>query len=297
MEFERLAPAKVNLFLHVGPLGEDGYHPLASLMVFADIGDVVRVRPEPRNAFSIAGPFAEGLDPDGPNLVTRARDLLLETCDGDDLSPVHLTLDKRLPIAAGLGGGSADAAATLVLLGEAWSLSIVEDDVAAFDDIALRLGADVPACLRGVAVIAQGRGEAFSNPPTFPDLDVVLVNPLAPSSTGAVFRAYDEAGAPGGADLPPALERLESVDDLVAWLARCRNDLQAPAIALEPKIGEVLSVLEAQKETMLARMSGSGATCFAICRDSQQARDLALRLSELRRDWWVRAARLGGFYA
>ncbi len=296
MQLERFAPAKVNLLLHVGALGADGYHPISSLATFADVGDVVRFRLAPEMEFAVEGPFAEVLAADGANLVTRARDLVLAALP-DPPKPFRLTLEKRLPIASGLGGGSSDAAATLMLLGEAygWAWLPGDDFETALADIAGTLGADTPMCLKALPVIAEGRGEALSFPPVFPDLDAVLVNPLLPSPTGAVYRAYDDSDARKSADPPEWPDVLESARDVVAFLSTCRNDLEAPAISLQPAIAEVLGALGERPETMLARMSGSGATCFAICASDRDARDLAFSLSSFHPGWWVRACRLAGY--
>jgi len=287
MELRRLAPAKVNLFLHVGPLRADGYHPVCSLATFADVGDVVRLSPAPKMRFAIEGAFAELLAGETDNLVTQARDLLLS---GRAAAPFLLTLEKRLPIAAGLGGGSSDAAAALRLIAEALNL----EDSGTLEAIARQLGADALMCLEAQPVLAQGRGDDLSPPPPFPDLPAVLVNPLKPSPTGAVYRAYDAAGAPGDADPPVWPEVLPNAEAVAAFLARCRNDLEAPAIGLQPAISEVLNLLLAQPETQLARMSGSGATCFALCADDAARDSLAATVSAARPDWWVRPCTLAG---
>ena len=296
MSLERFAPAKVNLFLHVGPLGEDGYHPVCSLMTFADIGDRVRFDRAPEMSFAVEGPFAAELGGDaGGNLVVRARDAMLAAFPGDG-SPFRITLEKNLPVAAGLGGGSSDAAAALGLMSEALALTEDSPDAAPrLDAIARRLGSDVPACLRAAPVIATGRGDDCDWPPVFPDLDVVLVNPLVASPTGPVYRAYDDAGAPGAAEPPPWPEPMETAHAVADFLAGTRNDLEAPAISLAPAIGDVLAALKARPETLLARMSGSGATCFAICATEDAARDLALATSDAHPAWWVRPCRLAGF--
>ncbi|HXQ14802.1 MAG TPA: 4-(cytidine 5'-diphospho)-2-C-methyl-D-erythritol kinase [Caulobacteraceae bacterium] len=288
MQRQRLAPAKVNLFLHVGRLRSDGYHPVCSLATFADVGDVVRLTSAETMGFSIEGPFAETLAGEADNLVTRARDLLLA---GRDVAPFHLTLDKRLPIAAGLGGGSSDAAAALRLIGEAIGLQ----DQAAAQAVARQLGADALMCLDATPVLAEGRGDDLSPPPAFPDLPAVLVNPLRASPTGPVYRAYDDAGSPGGADRPDWPAEVSSVSAVAAFLADCRNDLEAPAIGLQSAIAEVLAALAARPETLLARMSGSGATCFALCADLAERDALALALADAHGDWWVQPCRLAGY--
>jgi 4-diphosphocytidyl-2-C-methyl-D-erythritol kinase len=298
MRLEQFARAKVNLLLHVGPIGADGFHPICSLATFADVGDVLRFRPAPRMEFVIEGPFAEGLKAEGDNLVTRARDLVLAGLP-EPPAPFRITLDKRLPIASGLGGGSSDAAATLMLLDEAfgWSLLAGEDSDVAIEQLAGQLGADTPMCLSEIPVVAEGRGDVLSEPPAFQALEAVLVNPMVPSPTGAVYRAYDANPGPKSADPPEWPEPLATAHDVVAFLANCRNDLEAPAISLQPKIGAVLRALRDRPETLFARMSGSGATCFAICADDRDARDLAFALSALRPDWWVKPCRLSGFWA
>ena len=288
-ELHRLAPAKVNLFLHVGPLRADGYHPVCSLATFADVGDIVRLSASRTMVFDVEGPFADALAGEADNLVTRARDLALAAHPG--APPFRLTLEKRLPIAAGLGGGSSDAAATLRLIGEALGAG----EGPAFEAIARQLGADALMCLEARPVLAEGRGDDLSAPPAFPDLPAVLVNPLKPSLTGAVYRGYDEAGAPGKADPPVWPADLPTIEAAAAFLAGCRNDLEAPAIALQPAIAEVLEALRTRPETLLARMSGSGATCFAVCADERDRGELARVLTSLHPTWWVQGCRLAGF--
>lgn len=288
MIHRRLAPAKINLFLHVGARQADGYHPVCSLMMFADVGDEVGLDAA-STGFAVEGPFASGLDGEGDNLVVRARDLFLQRF-GPAVGSFGLTLDKRLPIAAGLGGGSADAAATLHLLAARTGVDPVHPDLQA---IARALGADVAACLAGRAVLAEGRGDDLGPAPAMPPLDAVLVNPGALSSTPAVYRAFDAAPAGPGADRPFLPSVIHTTREAAEIFRAQRNDLEAPAIGLEARIGEALSVLTAQPETLLARMSGSGATSFALADTAQDAARLAERVSAAHPRWWVRACRLG----
>jgi len=161
-----------------------------------------------------------------------------------------------------------------------------------------RIGLVLAMLIASAPVMAQGRGERLSLAPDLPELHAVLVNPLVPSPTGAVYRAYDAAVAPEGEAPPPLLDGLASVEEVCAWLAGfTRNDLQAPAVALEPRIGQVLDLLSDEPETLLARMSGSGATCFALCAGDIEAEGLAERIEQIRPDWWVRRCRLGGPFA
>lgn len=288
MKRSAFAPAKLNLFLHVGPTGDDGYHPICSLMAFADVGDLVSVQGAEIPEFEMTGPFAFGHD--DQNLVERAAQALLQRVGGP-IPPLRLILDKRLPVAAGLGGGSSDAGATLRLLADALDLSVQDETMTA---IAASLGADGAACLHGHPVIAEGRGERLSPAPDLPMLDAVLVNPGVASSTADVYRAFDTMGASGGAERPWFPDIFEGAEDVAAFLSVCRNDLEAPAISLQPAIGEVLATLADEPETLLARMSGSGATCFALCAGDIEAEGLAERLEAMRPDWWVRRCRLGG---
>ncbi|MDE2356749.1 MAG: 4-(cytidine 5'-diphospho)-2-C-methyl-D-erythritol kinase [Alphaproteobacteria bacterium] len=283
-----LAPAKVNLFLHVGAPTADGFHPICSLMAFADVGDVVRLDPFGQGFF-VEGAFAEGLTGEGDNLVARARRTLSARTGREGF--FGLILEKRLPIAAGLGGGSSDAAAALRLMRAYLGLTL---DAEALREMAKDLGSDTPACVEPRPMIAEGRGERLRPPPAFPDLPVVLVNPRAPSPTGPVYRAYDLAVAPQGANAPVWPDRFSSVRDMAGALELCRNDLEAPALALTPVIGEVLDALRAAPEPLLVRMSGSGATCFALCETPQSAKALAARLHRAHPDWWIADGRIGG---
>ena len=282
-----LAPAKVNLFLHVGLPGDDGYHPLASLVVFADVGDEVALRIARAPSFAIEGPFASALAGESDNLVSRALEGFAAAAGRPKLA-FAAVLDKRLPVAAGLGGGSSDAGAALRL---ANALTGAPLTATALQAVAAALGADGPMCLRAETAWATGRGDVLEPEPRLPPLAAVLVNSGAPSPTGAVYRAYDSRGA-GAADCPapPADWSMQSV---IAWLAAQRNDLEAAAVGLEPRIGETLAAVRADAAVALARMSGSGATVFGLCPDAAAAAAAAARLGAAHPDWWVMACRLG----
>ena len=282
-----LAPAKVNLFLHVGPLAEDGYHPLASLMSFADVGDTLTLEAAAETGLQITGPFAVALAGEDPasNLAWRAVQRLLRHA-GVSPDPFRLTLDKQLPVAAGLGGGSSDAGAALRLVRDALMPGV--QDVA-LGAIAAELGADGPACLFAQPVLAQGRGDRLSEAPAMPPLPAVLVNPGVACSTGRVYRAYDAQVASGQADLPMLPTAFNDVAEVVTALAACRNDLEAAARGVAPEIDDVLQRLRMSPEVRLARLSGSGATCFALCATAADADRLAMRLQAQAPRWWVRA--------
>lgn len=289
-EATETAPAKINLFLHVGGLREDGLHDLYSLFAFAGLGDIVRVRRSDSLSLSVEGPFANALAGEAveDNLIWRAAQALASAAG---IAPhAEIVLEKRLPVAAGIGGGSADAAAALRALIRLWDARLAPK---ALDGLAFRLGADVPACLGFAPVIVEGAGERISPAPAPPPpLHVVLANPRAPTPTGPVFRAFDaavaERGLPGPLQTPPPVAGADWFD----YLATARNDLEAPAVALEPRVGEVLTRLRAAPECRLARMSGSGATCFALCSDAADAAALARRLAEERPGWWIAPTRL-----
>ncbi len=284
------APAKVNLYLHVGALALDGYHPLCSLMAFADFGDLVSTHRSDAFELRVRGPFATGLAADASNLVARAARTLIAEANRP-LPPVGLTLDKRLPVASGLGGGSSDAGATLRLLCDEFRFSPGDERLEA---LAAGLGADGPACLWGRPVIAQGRGERLSVAPGLPELDVVLVNPGVAVSTAEVYRRFDAVGRFGDVTPPFAPDAFETTAELAGWLSVQRNDLEAAAIAVAPAVGAVLETLTGEPEVLLARVSGSGGTCFALCASDIEAEGLAERLEAMAPSWWIKRCRLGG---
>ncbi len=286
-----LAPAKVNLFLHVGPPGADGYHPLASLVAFADLGDVVSVAPSDRLALTVTGPFAAALTGEGDNLILRAlRALGAATGRGDPA--LSVTLGKHLPIAAGLGGGSADAGAVLRLARDLLAPDLDNDSLAA---IAAGVGADGPMCLFARPAWAEGRGDRLTPEPALPPLSAVLVNPGVPSSTGAVYGALDAGPShPADRPAPPADWSPRTVID---WLAGLRNDLERPAIALQPVIGEALQAVRTAPGVDLARMSGSGATVFGLCASPEAAKAAAAALSGSHPGWWIHATILADPFA
>ncbi len=284
------APAKVNLFLHVGTARADGYHPISSLMVFADVGDRLSAEPSDGLELVIEGPFAGHAPADESNLVLRAvRALAARSGIGEP--GLKLTLVKNVPAAAGLGGGSSDAAAALRLASSALGLALAADDLR---EIGAGLGSDVPACLDATPVLASGRGEILSAAPAMAALPAVLAKPPRGASTAAIYRAFDAAGPGAAAEAPVPGPSIATAGQAAALVASTRNDLEAPALALEPQIGQVLQALRAAPESLAARMSGSGSACFAICRDEPAAAALAARLQAGHPDWWVRPCRLGG---
>jgi 4-diphosphocytidyl-2-C-methyl-D-erythritol kinase len=274
---EVFAPAKVNLTLHVTGQRDDGYHLLDSLVVFADVGDRLTLSLASAPSFEVTGPFADGVPATADNLVLKAAALL-----APDL-PLALALHKDLPPSSGIGGGSADAAA--VARGLA-ALTGTDPDPAAL----LSLGADVPMCLDPRPVRVQGIGERLDPVPLLPPLPAVLANPLKPMPTPPVFRTLARKDNPPMPDLLPAFS---GAADLIDWLAGERNDLQDPAITLLPEIGAVVSALAVCRGARLARMSGSGATCFALFATTTEATEAAAALSAAHPGWWVRAGTLG----
>jgi 4-diphosphocytidyl-2-C-methyl-D-erythritol kinase len=279
----RLAPAKINLFLHVGPLESDGYHPLASLVAFANIGDRVTVGPADQLSLTVTGPFAGALEGEGDNLVLRAV-RALGAAAGIGEPPLGITLDKQLPVAAGLGGGSSDAGAVLKLARDALGLPF---DDAALAGIAADLGADGPMCLHARAAWAGGRGDRLTFETALPPLPALLVNPGVLSSTGAVYRAFD-ANPPAQADMPPP--PLDwSAPAFVCWLQAQRNDLEAPAVGLQPIIGEALEAAADLAGARLTRMSGSGATVFALFDSTRAAAEAGRVLKTRCPDWWIQS--------
>lgn len=276
------APAKINLALHVVGQRADGYHLLDSVVVFADIGDRIRVEPAECDRLTITGRFGAGLDAGPDNLVSRARDALRAVASATP--PVAITLDKALPVASGIGGGSSDAAATLTALNRLWDLRL---DAAELARIGLQIGADVPMCLARRAVHVAGIGEII-RPLSLPALPAVLVNPGIAVSTPAVFRRLERRDNPT-LTVPEDAAYIAPV----RWLSSMRNDLEAPAIAVAPVIGDVLDAI-ARTGSRLARMSGSGATCFGLYPDTGAAQEAASGLSSRHPDWTVQATLLNG---
>lgn len=281
-----LAPAKINLFLHVGAVDADGYHPLSSLVAFADVGDQVSVEPADSLSLGVTGPFGEALGATPDNLILRALRRLGEV-SGIGEPKLKVTLDKRLPIAAGLGGGSSDAGAALKLARQALSLDI---DDAALEAVAGVVGADGPMCLRMRTAWAEGRGDVLTDEPRLPTLPAVLFNPGVPSPTGAVYRAYD-AGPMRSADRPDSPHDW-SIAAVIDWLSVQRNDLQPPALALTPAIADALAAVAATADVALTRMSGSGATVFGLYLTEAAAQAAARTLAVAHPTAWVPATRL-----
>lgn len=257
-----IARAKLNLALHVRARRPDGYHELETLFAFVEFGDVLRIAPAEAPAFRMTGPFADKLNGEDDNLITRAAMRFAETFGGGAYA---IGLEKHLPVASGVGGGSADAAATL--RGLAKLHGVAPDDPRLFA-IADGLGSDVPACLLGKTALGRGRGEQLQPVPGMPGTPVLLVNPGVAVSTAEVFRRWD------GVDRGPL-----GPDPLAG-----RNDLEAPAREIAPVIGEVLATLASQPGVTLARMSGSGATCFALFETEEACAAAAVAVA--RPNWW-----------
>lgn len=282
----QLAPAKVNLALHVTRRREDGYHDLESLVVFADVADELQARPADLDSLVVSGPFAPRLGVGESNLVSRAVAAFRARWPDAVQSGLALHLIKNLPVAAGIGGGSADAAAALRLMTTMSNRPIA---IAELADMAVSLGADVPACLVSTPLVARGVGEVLAPLPEFPACHIVLVNPMVPLATAEVFRrlrAHDNYPLP---ELPTPLTRPAQ---LGIWLAETRNDLQPPAVKLVPIIGDIVAQLAETQGCMLARMSGSGATVFGLFGSSGQAHQAAQVMRAAHPDHWVAAAPL-----
>lgn len=272
METE-FAPAKVNLTLHVTGQRADGYHLLDSLVVFADVGDRVSVNSSSSEGLTIYGPRAAGLEAGADNLVLRAARAMGVKAG--------LRLEKHLPVSSGIGGGSADAAATLRLLARVTGRPLPsEAEITA-------LGADVPVCLRGRAARMIGVGDHLADVPPLPDAWLLLVNPGVGVATPTVFRALDRRD---NAPMPRNLPRLATVADLSAFVQMQRNDLETPAIALAPSIAATKALIAEQPGCLVARMSGSGATCFGLFADGLMAKAAARAIRARQPDWWAEAA-------
>lgn len=281
MAIESFAPAKVNLALHVTGRRADGYHLLDSLVVFADVGDRLRIEAAAELSLDVTGPFAQGVPSDGSNLVLKAAVLMGGAGQG-----ARITLEKHLPHGGGIGGGSSDAAATLRALSSLWDIPLPGPAAV------LALGADVPVCLKAPAAQRmRGIGEELAPVPVLPEVHMVLLNPGIPVPTREVFdrlRAGAGTDNPGLSPLPDAPD----FDGFVRWLSAQRNDLGMPAIGIAPVIAEALSRLRREKGCAIARMSGSGSTVFGLFREADTAAEAATRIAAGAPGWWVRAARV-----
>jgi len=267
------APAKINLTLHVTGKRADGYHLLDSLVMFADVGDTIRVSPAAKTTLSVSGPLARGVPVDERNIMIRAAALARVGA--------AMRLTKVLPHAAGIGGGSSDAAATLRALSDLSGRPIPGN--------AHTLGADLPVCLLGQTARMRGVGEKVEVLPGMPTLHAVLVNPNLPVLTAEVFKRLTQSD---NAPMPQEVPQGQTAAELIDWLRGMRNDLEAPAIEAEPVIEQVFSALTVTPGCMLTRMSGSGGTCFGLYSDAETAASAAGRLSEQNPGWWVVAVRL-----
>jgi len=286
-ELVESAPAKVNLTLRVLGRRADGYHDIESLVAFADIGDRLVLTPGDALTLTVIGPGAAQTGAEADNLVTKAARALAARVPA--LRAGAFRLEKNLPVAAGLGGGSADAAAALRLLALANALA---PDDPRLRDAAQETGADVPVCLDPRPRVMRGIGEILSAPVSLPRLHALLVNPGVAVPTKLVFsgwRPSANARRPAGAALP----NIENEEQCLKWLASEANDLEAPAIALAPAIAEVLASLRAAAGCRLARMSGSGATCFALFASFEETASAGKNLRAQFPDWWISETRLG----
>ena len=269
------ARAKINLTLHVGRVIHDpsdaffGYHPLDSLVVFADVGDDIAMRPADKTHLTIAGPFSEGLTAEADNLILRAL-------AAAKARPYSVTLQKNLPVSAGIGGGSANAAAVLCLCGV--------NDLG----VAVSLGADVPVCLHSKTAHMTGIGEDVKVMPDMGQLHALLINPRVAVSTGAIFKAFDAAP-----DIRETPRPMKASGDLLSRALDGRNDLEPIAMAQAPVIGDVLRLLASQNGCQLARMSGSGATCFGLFESDNTLRRAKAAIRAQAPNWWIQPTLLG----
>ena len=284
------ANAKINLYLHVTGKRDDGYHTLDSLVVFADIGDNINVstnNEDDKIKLSITGPFAKGIPLGENNLVVRAAKFLQQRYSIN--LGANISLEKNLPPASGIGGGSADAAATIRALAGLWEIDLNKEDEIGFNKtLASNLGADVPVCMNNKNVFMGGIGESISPAPELPTFWMVLANPGCAVSTPEVFARRNGEFS----NTARFTERPASVHELIKIIAARNNDLLAGAVELAPEIKDTISELEKLDGALLARMSGSGATCFAIFANADAAHAGARKIADKYPGWWVGAAQM-----
>ncbi len=288
-----IAPAKVNLYLHITGRRDDGYHLLDSLMVFADVADQITLHPASQFSFAIEGPYAKAFTAQDRDETPASRNLAVRAAhEGarffNRKLDMRMTLTKNLPLSSGMGGGSADAAAVIWGLIRYWGLNV--PPLSSLMPLLLSLGADVPVCYLCHSAHVRGMGEVLT-PQELPEYAAVLVNPRQSCSTPEVFARYKEQGAAFQTlrDLPDLHDRA----DMLTFLQQQGNDLAAPAIDRLPVIEAVMKALHATSSVELVRMSGSGATVFALYPDYDAAEDAATQMQQQYPDWWVRSCTLG----
>ncbi|MES2472981.1 MAG: 4-(cytidine 5'-diphospho)-2-C-methyl-D-erythritol kinase [Pseudomonadota bacterium] len=274
---QEAAPAKINLFLHIGVRGANGFHPLQSLVVFTGMGDELALAAAPDLSLTINGPFAGELNGEGDNLVLRAARALGYPA----LGGATLSLTKNLPVASGIGGGSSDAAAALRGLRRLWNADVTD---AKLQEIAASLGSDIPVCVEACSAFMEGRGEILRPVAAMPRIAMLLVNPKVGVSTRDVFAALQNRS---GIDLQLPLEGFRDTADLLRFLETTHNDMETPAREIQPVIGEVLGAMAQLPGALFTRMSGSGATCFGIFADDGCCRRAAKMLQEAHPGWWI----------
>lgn len=282
MILELPAPAKINLHLHVTGKRGDGYHLLESIVAFTEVADYITVSSSENLSLTVEGPFAPQLPSDG-NIVLKAAEKLAAWAG---IAPkASITLQKNIPLGAGLGGGSSDAATTLHLLSSLWGIS---PDTSTLHNIALSLGADVPMFIEKQAAFMSGVGEKLLPMANMPELYAVLVNPGVHLATPDVFKAGGMTFSASEKDVASVVGR----DDVLDYVLQCRNDLEAAAIALAPVVATVLSVIKGLNGCLLSRMSGSGATCFGLFRMQAEAENAAFAMRNAYPQWWVQATKV-----
>ena len=280
------APAKINLFLHVGARRADGYHALQSLVCFSEAGDTLTFEPAETLSLVVNGPFAEGLEAEEDNLILRAARMLSERAGCS--RGAAITLTKNLPVASGIGGGSADAAAALRGLPRLWAISVPGE---ALHEVALSLGSDVPVCLKSGPAMMEGRGEHVTPVGALPRASMLLVNPGVAVPTGEVFRRLGRTEHDVLPAIPPLPRVSEGLGGLLSYLQQTRNDMEDAARTIAPAIDTVLDAL-GQGGAAMARMCGSGATCYGLFESEAQATEAARKIKAAYPAWWVSATRI-----
>lgn len=287
MSVRVFAPAKINLTLKVGKPRPDGLHPLQSVVMFGDVGDIVEAAPAERLSLTLEGEFADGLAAGEDNLVMRAGRLLARA-SGLHEPGAALLLEKNLPIASGLGGGSSDAAAALRALSALWKLDLRPDEMA---KLALELGADVPVCLLQQTAYVTGAGETLT-PMRAPQLAAILVNPIIPLPTANVYRQFDRMNL-GAALSDLAAPNWPNIDTALTGMAALGNDLEPAARSLLPELDKMATMMRDDNRISHAGLSGSGATMFALVQSESVAAELAEQWQRAHPEWWITDTILG----
>lgn len=280
------APAKINLFLHITNKLDNGYHLIESVMVFVDYGDELSITESQEFSFSVNGAYGKDIPSDDNNIAIKALDLLIKKAGKEERPLLNITLKKNLPVGAGIGGGSSDAAALMKIVNKECNLGF---SIQELQEIGLNIGADIPVCLSCEPSFVSGIGEKILPLSNFPKKEILLVNPNLPLLTKDIFQMSVKQFSSSIEEKLISLHKSKSMSEILNFLKEQKNDLQNSATSLVPEIVEIILLLESQKNCLFSRMSGTGATCFGVFEDKESCQNAMKNIQNLFPNWWVQS--------